>query len=84
MIFAQQQNVVSADSHHLHATARAGLRANRPLIGLALEDGGGLGFAHVGVLEWFEENHIPVERIAGTSMGALVGAMYAGPSIAYL
>jgi len=60
------------------------LRANRPLIGLALEDGGALGFAHVGVLEWFEENHIPVERIAGTSMGALVGAMYAGPSIAYL
>src|SRR6267154_6129830 len=52
-------------------------------IGVALEGGGALGLAHIGVLEWFEENHIPVDRIAGTSMGSMVGAMYAsGQSIA--
>jgi NTE family protein len=49
----------------------------RPSIGVALEGGGALGLAHVGVLQWFEEHHIPVDRIAGTSMGALVGGLYA-------
>jgi len=90
--FAQQQNVAPVDSRPIErpsqqSTARSGLPAaipaNRPLIGLALEGGGALGLAHIGVLEWFEENHIPVDRIAGTSMGSLVGAMYAsGQSIA--
>jgi NTE family protein len=49
----------------------------RPAIGIALEGGGALGLAHIGVLEWFEEHHIPVDRISGTSMGSLVGALYA-------
>jgi NTE family protein len=49
---------------------------NRPVIGLALEGGGALGMAHIGVLEWLEEHHIPIDRLAGTSMGALVGALY--------
>ena len=49
----------------------------RPTIGLALEGGGALGLAHVGVLRWFEENHIPVDYVAGTSMGGLVGGLYA-------
>ncbi len=49
----------------------------RRVIGLVLEGGGALGLAHIGVLQWFEQNHIPVDRIAGTSMGALVGGMYA-------
>jgi NTE family protein len=51
--------------------------APRPIIGLALEGGGALGLAHIGVLEWMEENHIPTDRIAGTSMGALIGGLYA-------
>jgi len=51
--------------------------ANRPAIGLALEGGGALGLAHIGVIQWFEDNHVPIDRIAGTSMGALVGATYA-------
>jgi NTE family protein len=51
--------------------------ANRPAIGIALEGGGALGLAHVGVIQWFEDHHIPIDRIAGTSMGALVGAVYA-------
>ncbi|MGD0786968.1 MAG: patatin-like phospholipase family protein [Terracidiphilus sp.] len=50
---------------------------NRPVIGLALEGGGALGLAHVGVIQWLEEHRIPVDRLAGTSMGALVGAFYA-------
>src|SRR5579863_3611125 len=51
--------------------------ARRPIIGLALSGGGALGLAHVGVLQWLEESHIPVDRLAGTSMGALVGALFA-------
>jgi NTE family protein len=49
----------------------------RPRIGVALEGGGALGLAHIGVLEWFEERHIPVDYVAGTSMGGLVGGFYA-------
>ena len=48
----------------------------RPKIGVAFEGGGALGLAHVGVLQWFEEHHIPVDYIAGTSMGGLVGGLY--------
>jgi NTE family protein len=51
--------------------------AARPKIGLALEGGGALGEAHVGVLKWFEEHHIPIDYLAGTSMGGLAGGMYA-------
>ncbi len=46
-------------------------------IGVALEGGGALGLAHVGVLQWLEEQHVPVDYIAGTSMGGLVGGFYA-------
>ena len=49
----------------------------RPLIGVALEGGGALGQAHIGVLKWFEEHHIPIDFLAGTSMGGLVGGLYA-------
>jgi NTE family protein len=49
----------------------------RPTIGVALEGGGALGLAHIGVLQWFEEHHIPVDYVAGTSMGGLVGGFYA-------
>ncbi len=51
--------------------------ASRPKIGVALEGGGALGEAHVGVLKWFEEHHIPIDYLAGTSMGGLVGGIYA-------
>lgn len=51
--------------------------AQRPKIGVALEGGGALGLAHIGVLEWFEDHHIPVDYVAGTSMGGLVGGLYA-------
>lgn len=46
-------------------------------IGLALGGGGARGAAHFGVLKVLEEERIPIDLIAGTSMGAIVGAMYA-------
>ena len=46
-------------------------------IGLALSGGGARGAAHVGVIKVLEELGIPIDYIAGTSMGALVGAAYA-------
>ena len=49
----------------------------RPRIGLVLAGGGAKGGAHVGVLKVLEEMHVPIDCIAGTSMGALVGGGYA-------
>src|SRR5437764_11540807 len=49
----------------------------RSSIGLVLEGGGALGLAHIGVLRWLEENDIRVDRLAGTSMGAFIGGLYA-------
>ena len=46
-------------------------------IGVALEGGGALGLAHIGVLQWFEDHRIPIDYVAGTSMGGLVGGLYA-------
>src|ERR1700719_1574212 len=50
---------------------------HRPTIEVALEGGGALGLAHIGVLQWFEDHHIPINYLAGTSMGGLVGGLYA-------
>jgi len=49
----------------------------RLTIGVALEGGGALGLAHIGVLRWFEQHHIPIDYLSGNSMGALVGGLYA-------
>jgi NTE family protein len=51
--------------------------AGRPRIGLALGGGGARGIAHIGVLRTLEELKVPIDCIAGTSMGSLVGALYA-------
>jgi len=51
--------------------------APRPRIGLVLSGGGALGIAHVGVLKALEELRVPVDVVAGTSMGAIVGGLYA-------
>jgi NTE family protein len=57
--------------------APAPVKAARPKLGIVLEGGGALGLAHIGVLQWMEENRIPVSYVAGTSMGGLVGGIYA-------
>ena len=49
----------------------------RPKVGLALSAGGVRGFAHVGVLEVLHNAGVPVDVMAGTSMGAVVGSLYA-------
>lgn len=46
-------------------------------IGLALGGGAVLGAAHLGVLKALEENNIPISYITGTSIGALIAALYA-------
>lgn len=49
----------------------------RPKVGLALSAGGVRGFAHVGVLEALHNAGVPIDLMAGTSMGAVVGSLYA-------
>ncbi len=55
----------------------SGTTGERPRIGLALSGGGAKGCAHVGVLKVLEEYQIPVDYIAGTSIGSIVGGLYA-------
>ncbi len=50
---------------------------SHPKLGIVLEGGGALGLAHIGVLQWMEEHRIPISYVAGTSMGGLVGGIYA-------
>jgi NTE family protein len=52
-------------------------KTDRPKLGLVLEGGGALGLAHIGVITWMEEHHIPISYVVGTSMGGLVGGIYA-------
>ena len=51
--------------------------ASRPRVGLVLSGGGARGAAHVGVLKVLDEMRVPIDAIAGTSMGAVVGGLYA-------
>ena len=57
--------------------ARAVLPEDRPRVGLVLGGGGARGIAHISVLRKLEAMRVPVDCVAGTSMGALVGALYA-------
>src|SRR6478736_6410719 len=57
--------------------SRPAVPEGRPRVGLVLGGGGARGIAHISVLRKLEAMHVPVDCIAGTSMGALVGAMYA-------
>src|SRR5579862_1087650 len=65
-------------------TALRGLRTfaysadgQRPKVGVALGGGFARGIAHIGVLRVLEQNEIPIDYIAGTSVGALIAAAYA-------
>lgn len=53
------------------------LADERPRIGLVLGGGGARGAAHIGVLQELERHRVPIDAIAGTSMGAIVGGLYA-------
>jgi len=52
-------------------------KAQRPKIGLVLSGGGARGFAHIGVLKKIEQLNIPIDVVVGTSMGSIIGGLYA-------
>lgn len=52
-------------------------RDDRPRVGLVLSGGGARGLVHLGVLRTLEDLHVPIDAIAGTSMGAIIGGLYA-------
>ena len=58
-------------------SAAATQLASRPTVGLVLSGGGARGAAHAGVIQVLEELHVPVDLVVGTSMGAIVGGLYA-------
>ena len=68
--------------HHVRSTVDADYRrvarfiAGRA-VGLVLSGGGARGLAHIGVLKRLRENGVPIDIVAGASMGAIIGAMYA-------
>jgi len=65
--------VLCADAQVLLPHPNGGRRR----VGVALSGGSALGLAQIGVIRYFEEHHIPIDDIAGTSMGGLVGGFYA-------
>ena len=50
---------------------------NAQKVGLVLSGGGAKGMTHIGIIRALEENNIPIDYIAGTSMGAIIGSLYA-------
>lgn len=68
--------IVSA-SRICQATTTDTDTVNRQSVGLVLSGGGAKGIAHIGVIRALEENNIPIDYITGTSMGAIVGGLYA-------
>ena len=60
-----------------NVTAVSSPAGPRPRIGLALGGGGARGIAHIGVIRALEQLHIPIDYIAGTSMGSIIGGLYA-------
>ena len=58
------------------SVAPTNLPRGRPTIGLAMGGGAALAMTEIGVIQWFEEHHIPVDVIAGTSMGSILSALY--------
>ena len=52
-------------------------KEHRPTVAIVLAGGGARGTAHIGVLRYLEEKGIPIDFVAGTSMGGLMGGLYA-------
>ncbi len=87
LLGAHSRVAAAADAAHLprlragvYVANPAALRpgaAQRPRIGLVLSGGGARGLAHIGVLKVLQKLRVPVDAIAGTSMGAVVGGLYA-------
>jgi NTE family protein len=69
LVFAQHSDVLPCKSKNPDD--------KRPRIGLVLGGGGARGIAHVSVLKEIERLKVPIDCIAGTSMGSLIGGLYA-------
>ena len=70
--------VLSTVTRSAHADQDGGpVVRQRPRVGVAFGGGSARGLAHVGVVRWFEEHRIPIDLIAGTSMGGLIGGAVA-------
>ena len=69
--------LLQASLCHAQQQGVATIFAERPKVALVLSGGGARGAAHVGVIRLLEEMKIPIDIVTGTSMGAIVGAMYA-------
>ncbi|WP_439787169.1 patatin-like phospholipase family protein, partial [Paramuribaculum intestinale] len=67
----------SASAHDAHLPADSVHHTGHQAVGLVLSGGGAKGIAHIAVIKALEENDIPIDYIAGTSMGAVVGGLYA-------
>lgn len=76
-IFSQIGRSVRAFAREFSRLSRTNVeKPDRPRIGLALGGGFARGLAHIGVLKVLEQNGIPIDLVAGTSVGALIGAAY--------
>src|SRR3984885_13435825 len=81
LLFAASASPVANEGSFLLDALWARYRSTAPKdnikVGVALGGGGARGLAHIGVLKAFEEEDIPIGAIAGTSVGALIGSLYA-------
>lgn len=70
-------SVITSDAQELSANSINQVRSDSIRVGLVLSGGGAMGIAHIGVIQAMEEAGIRVDYITGTSMGSLVGGLYA-------
>lgn len=61
----------------LQAQSHKSQSSSRPKVGVVLGGGGAKGASHIGVLKYIEEMGIPIDYVAGTSMGSIIGGLYA-------
>jgi NTE family protein len=76
LVVALAAGPVDVCAQSLTSTERLSV-GTRPRIGVAFGGGSARGLAHVGVIRWFEEHRIPIDLVAGTSMGGLIGGAFA-------
>ena len=69
--------IYQLDSSRWSHTQNTHFKGTRPRVGLVLSGGGAKGIAHVGVIKVLEELGIPIDYIGGTSMGSIIGGLYA-------
>ncbi len=74
---ARAEDAIGTAASAPDAAAPAPLPARRPKIGVVLSGGGARGLTHIGVLKVLEEMRVPIDYITATSMGSIVGGLYA-------